>query len=261
MSSTFQKVIYDNYEPTANNIEEVIEELREYPILWNTNLLQYHTVKRIKALRVSARRLNITEERLTKLIAYLKRKCLYQRKQLETLKKEGKEANVIWKWYDHCDFLRKWQKRAPKYLMPATTNDPDGEVEDPKPTEPTSTTRSHSNLKRKITIEKPGEEDEATCSSTRFIAVPNPGNDKIKSDNSQNPVAWSDSDTDSESQYAISAPVVASGDRENKNFVIKSIRSSLTFHLTNSGMTEDELVNFHSDLILYMHSYKEKRKK
>lgn len=66
------------------------------------------------------------------------------------------------------------------------------------------------------------------------------------------------SEGETEDPIAIKSPQQQSSSTFNegrRKFLIDAVRSSIAFQLSNEELSEHDLVAFHSDIIMYMHSY------
>lgn len=209
-------------------------------------------------------------QRLNLLVKYIKKEYSRTRKQLEESKK-GNQANnsVHWKWYKYCHFLREL-KNPPNYSKPAeisNANDSSGNSSNPsnkshQPEEPENIS---------IKEEEPDEEDDDDVGSvTKVYIVDTRPQMRTEDQEDDSPKSihhhldlpestHSEDDhaapTDESDKEVDSSENITKQDKSNKEFLIKGVCSSVRYNLSNDKISEDEVIEFHGELLKYMHSY------
>uniref|UniRef100_A0A1B0DPL7 Uncharacterized protein n=2 Tax=Phlebotomus papatasi TaxID=29031 RepID=A0A1B0DPL7_PHLPP len=100
-----------------NEVVRAINEMRASDILWNTKHPQYNTPARQQAIEISAKRTDLSVERLSNLIRYVKKKYAEEVIRLQSDDPEVRER-TCWKWYWKCHFLKEPQEYLPLYPDP-----------------------------------------------------------------------------------------------------------------------------------------------
>uniref|UniRef100_A0A1B0DPL8 Uncharacterized protein n=1 Tax=Phlebotomus papatasi TaxID=29031 RepID=A0A1B0DPL8_PHLPP len=211
--------------------------------------------------------MGVSPQRLNLLVKYIKKEYSKTRKQLEAPGK-GNQTNVHWKWYKYCHFLREL-KNPPNYSKPAeisNANDSSGNASNRssqshqpeesehipiKDEEPDEDDDDDVGSVTKVYIVdtcpqmKPEDQEEDSRESIHHHSHP-PGSTHSEDDHA--PMDESDKERDSTENSRRQ-------DKSNKEFLIKGVCSSVRYNLSNDKISEDEVIEFHGELLKYMHSY------
>ncbi|XP_055703663.1 uncharacterized protein LOC129802108 isoform X2 [Phlebotomus papatasi] len=251
-------------------MKKAIAEMKANSILWNTNHPDYRSSARYKAIEESSKKIGITSDRMANLIKYIKKQLFLEKRKM---KKKAQNTNPnemdnsrVWKWYKHCWFINNWKGYQAKYLDPPkpSIDSFESHPDDPEQSEP--------DLEENISTgdqssEVPDPESSNLLDSATKVYVVDPDTGSFsesenesnesfqhQSDNAEDSIEMhSNHDIDIFSEEK--PPEVA----DSKNFLINGVCSSLELHLSNDKYTEDDVVEFHSKIILFMHSYFKKK--
>ncbi|XP_055703658.1 uncharacterized protein LOC129802105 [Phlebotomus papatasi] len=276
-----------------NVVEKAIEQMKNNELLWNTRHPNFFKVERKKLLEKCAKQIGIPDARLAEVISYIKKKYILEDRKKKEAEKNGIGSDDYknWKWYDRCAFLRNWNHNKSSRINPKFTISWDNSTaRPPDSSEATSTALKSYSRTRKSLLKTEYNSPEVKFSdpsgslvstSEVLIADQNPEfhcklEDETEDLSQERNKEVDISETDPQKDNTIDTPTDTASEgepedpiatrsppdqssstfsEEKRKFLIDAVRSSIAFQLSNEELSEHDLVAFHSDIIMYMHSY------
>lgn len=192
------------------------------------------------------------------------------KKKIQSTNPNEVDNSRVWKWYKHCWFINNWKGYQAKYLDP-----PKPPIESFK-SHPNDPEQSEPNLEENVSTRDQSSEvpessnllDSSPPATKVYVVDPDTGSfsESENESNESNESFQNQSDNAEESIEMHSDHDIDIFNEEkppevtdSKNFLINGVCSSLELHLSNDKYTEDDVVAFHSEIILFMHSYFKKK--
>uniref|UniRef100_A0A1B0GH09 Uncharacterized protein n=1 Tax=Lutzomyia longipalpis TaxID=7200 RepID=A0A1B0GH09_LUTLO len=206
------------------------------------------------------------------LISYVKKRYSREAAREKRAKMGILSREVIprssWRWYKHCEFLQSRQSKTPKYLQPAkdsdclknTTNDMEEDVELPSPLSPRSSGDEANEPESMQAEEIDYMEDEnqsETISESIQYQMDTKSDDFEEAEDSSS-IQNIDESTEHEDAPESKESCEQDDDgtviyEDSRKFLISGICSTITHHLSNADYTDDDIVDFHGDLLMYLY--------